>query len=46
MGETIEKIEDVEELRQVQRQAQRVRVKGFLAGVAMTLLALLIPYMW
>jgi hypothetical protein len=43
LGETVEKIEDHTELAQVRRQASRVQVKALVAGVLLTLLALLLP---
>jgi hypothetical protein len=39
----VEKIEDQEELAQVQRQARRVHVKATAVGLLMTLLTFLIP---
>jgi hypothetical protein len=43
LTENIEKIEDPEELKQVRRQAGKVQLKAAIAGLVMTLLALLIP---
>ena len=43
MGENVEKIEDPEELLQVRRQARRVQIKAVVAGLVMTLIALVIP---
>jgi hypothetical protein len=43
LGETIEKIEDAQELAQVRRQAKKVQTKALIAGVALTLAVLLIP---
>jgi hypothetical protein len=43
LDDEVEKIEDTEELAQVRRQALQVNLKGFAAGLALTLLALLIP---
>jgi hypothetical protein len=40
---TFEKIEDQAELAQVRRQALRVNVKGLLAAIALTLIALALP---
>jgi hypothetical protein len=43
LGENVEKIEDPEELLQVRRQARRVQIKAVVAGLVMTLIALVIP---
>jgi hypothetical protein len=43
LGENIEKIEDQAELIQVRRQARRVQTKAFLAGLALTLIAMVLP---
>jgi hypothetical protein len=42
LGEHMEKIEDPAELAQVRRQANRVQVKALLAGVVLTLIALVV----
>ncbi len=42
-GEKPEKIEDAEELAQVRRQARWVYIKGLIAGVVLTALALALP---
>jgi len=43
LGDKVEKIEDPAELAQVRKQARRVNIKTVLAGIALTLLSLLIP---
>jgi hypothetical protein len=43
LGETVEKIEDPQELAQVRRQAKKVRIKALIAGVALTVIVMLIP---
>jgi hypothetical protein len=43
LGEKPEKIEDREELAQVRKQARSVQLKAALAGLALTLLVLLLP---
>ena len=43
MGDTVEKIEDPEELAQVRKQAKKVQIKSLIAGVLMTLLVLFVP---
>ena len=43
MGEQVEKIEDPAELAQVRKQASWVNIKTLLAGIALTLISLLIP---
>jgi hypothetical protein len=43
LGPAVERIEDPAELAQVRRQALRVQVKAALAGVVLTVLALLLP---
>jgi hypothetical protein len=43
LGEQVEKIEDPAELAQVRQQARRVNIKSVLAGIALTLLSLLLP---
>jgi len=42
LGETVEKIEDPEELKQVRKQARKVRLKALAAGVLLTLIAVLV----
>jgi len=43
IGEQMEKIEDPAELAAVKEQARRVQLKGFIAGIIITLIALLLP---
>lgn len=43
LGESVEKIDDPEELTQVRRQALKVQIKASVTGLAITLLTLLIP---
>lgn len=43
LGEEAEKIADEEELAQVRKQARRVQIKAVIAGLVMTLIALLLP---
>jgi hypothetical protein len=43
LGDHAEQIEDAAELAQVRRQARRVQIKGSLAGILMTLIALALP---
>ena len=43
MGDEVEKIEDPAELAQVRKQARRVNIKAVVAGIALTLISLLIP---
>lgn len=43
IGDQLEKIEDVAELAQVRKQAQRVQLKAAIAGVLLTLAAFLLP---
>lgn len=43
MGDTVEKIEDPAELAQVRRQARQVNIKSVLAGIALTLISLILP---
>jgi hypothetical protein len=43
LGENIEQIADEEELLRVRGQAKKVRLKAAAAGLALTLLTLLIP---
>jgi hypothetical protein len=43
LGETVEKIEDPDELKQVRKQASRVQTKSLIAGLVLTLLVVLIP---
>jgi hypothetical protein len=42
LGETVEKIEDDTELRQVKLQARKVQIKASIAGLVLTVLAFLI----
>jgi hypothetical protein len=39
----VEEIEDEAELAQVRRQARKVNIKAFLAGIAITVIALALP---
>ena len=43
LGDVVEKIEDPAELAQVRKQARRVNIKSILAGIALSLLSLLLP---
>jgi hypothetical protein len=43
LTDKIEKIEDEAELAQVRRQARKVNIKAFLAAIALTLIALVLP---
>ncbi len=43
LGETVEKIEDLAELAQVRRQARRVHIKGFVAALVLTAIAVALP---
>jgi hypothetical protein len=43
LGDTEEKIADAVELKQIQRQAQKVLLKSFLVSAFLTLLAFMIP---
>ena len=43
LGDVEEKIEDAAELKQVRRQAQRVFFRAFLAALALTLIAFILP---
>jgi hypothetical protein len=43
LGDQVEQIEDPTELAQVRKQARRVNIKSVLAGIALTLISLLIP---
>jgi len=43
LGDEVEKIEDPAELAQVRKQARRVNIKAVVAGIALTLISLLIP---
>jgi hypothetical protein len=43
LGDKAEKIEDPAELAQVRKQARRVNIKSVVAGIALTLLSLLLP---
>ncbi len=43
LGDHMEKIKDAAELSQVRRQASRVQLKSFAVGVALTLIALVLP---
>ena len=42
-GERPEKIQDPSELAQVRWQARRVNIKGFIAGIVLTAIALALP---
>ncbi len=42
-GDRPEKIEDPEELAQVRRQARWVQIKGLIAGVVLTAIAVALP---
>jgi hypothetical protein len=43
LGDEVEQIEDPAELAQVRKQARRVNIKAVVAGIALTLISLLIP---
>jgi hypothetical protein len=42
-GENEEKIEDISELKQVRRQAQKVIIKAFLVALPLTVIAFILP---
>jgi hypothetical protein len=43
LGDEVEKIEDPAELAQVRQQARRVNIEAVVAGIALTLISLIIP---
>jgi hypothetical protein len=44
LGETVEQIQDAAELTQVRKQARQVRLKALVAGLALTLIAVLVAF--
>jgi hypothetical protein len=42
-GETVETIDDAEELAQVRHQARQVNIKALVAAISLTLIALALP---